>query len=68
VRGTPALGRDSACARRSRHPRLAIHPARTSLTPGPPDGRVRSWARRVDVADLPSLAEYTSAEWPAWED
>src|SRR5450759_4419751 len=53
--GRPALGRDSACARRSRHPRLAIHPARTSLTPGAPDGRMRSWARRVDVADLPSL-------------
>ena len=25
---------------------------------GPPDGTVRSWARRVDVADLPSLADY----------
>jgi len=68
VRGTPCPRAGQRVRRRSRHPRLAIHPARTSLTPGPPDGRVRSWARRVDVADLPSLAEYTSAEWPAWED
>jgi len=29
---------------------------------GPPDGRVRSWARRVDLIDLPSLTDYITAE------
>ncbi len=29
---------------------------------GPPDGRIRSWARRVDVADLPSLADCVAAD------
>jgi hypothetical protein len=38
--------------------------------PGPPDGTVRSWARRVDVTKLPSLADYVApdsfafCEWP----
>src|SRR5436190_893326 len=35
---------------------------------GPPDGTVRSWARRVEVCDLPSLADYVDAAayafWP----
>jgi len=29
---------------------------------GPPDGTVRSWARRVDVADLPSLRDFVAAD------
>ncbi len=33
---------------------------------GPPDGRVRSWARRVDVANLPSLADYVAADTFTW--
>ena len=35
---------------------------------GPPDGTVRSWARRVEIVDLPSLAYYVDAETYAWED
>ena len=27
---------------------------------GPPDGTVRYWVRRVNVADLPSLADYVA--------
>jgi hypothetical protein len=29
---------------------------------GPPDGTVRSWSRRVDVADLPSLSDYVASD------
>jgi hypothetical protein len=29
---------------------------------GPPDGTVRSWARRVDVVALPSLADYVAPD------
>ena len=38
---------------------------------GPPDGTVRSWSRRIDVADLPSLADYIASDeyaYPAWEE
>lgn len=29
---------------------------------GPPDGTIRSWSRRVGVADLPSLADYVASD------
>ena len=29
---------------------------------GAPDGTIRSWARRVDVCDLPSLADYVDGD------
>ncbi len=36
---------------------------------GAPNGTVRSWARRVDVTSLPSLAEYVDAgAFTVWED
>jgi hypothetical protein len=37
---------------------------------GPPDGRIRYRARRVDVTDLPSLADYVATDVyaPSWED
>jgi hypothetical protein len=35
---------------------------------GPPDGTVRSWTRRVDVAALPSLADYIAPDAYAFGD
>jgi hypothetical protein len=36
---------------------------------GPPDGRVRSWTRRIDVATLPSLRDYVATDvYTSWED
>jgi hypothetical protein len=35
---------------------------------GPPDGHIRSWARRVDLTALPSLADYVAADtFASWD-
>lgn len=35
---------------------------------GPPGGTVRTWARRVDVARLPSLTEYVNHDTYTYDD